>query len=193
MGAEPFEVSNNSYSGALEAFGVQECSIVGWQSRPRLAELAEWASASSRVARVRGPLDDSCQHGCGVRDCSSVGANGVLCVGDGDDASSANKADSRFDTYDSVSVCWADDAAVSFSADGNCGQVSGSCCPGSRTGAARVAVDCVGVVALAPAAGPAAGGEERAEVGPLAQIGFARIIAPAGRRRAATVESSRGG
>src|SRR5438132_10944528 len=173
MGAEPFEVSNNSYSGALEAFGVQECSIVGWQSRPRLAQHAERASAGSRVARVRGPLDDSCQYGCCVCDCSSVGANGVLRVRDGDDASSANKANSRFDTYDSVSIRWADDAAVSLSTDGNSGQVSGSCCPGSRTRAARVAVDCVGVVALTSTAGPAARGEERAEVGPLAQIGFA--------------------
>src|SRR3989442_3029286 len=104
MGAEPFEVSNNSYSGALEAFGVQECSIVGWQSTPRLAEHAEWASAGSRVARVSGPLDDSCQYGCCVCDCSSVGANGVLCVRDGDDSSSANNANGRFDTDDSVCV-----------------------------------------------------------------------------------------
>src|SRR5712692_3570598 len=174
MGAEPFEVSNNSYSGALEAVGVQECSIVGWQSRSRLAEHAEWASSGSRVARVGGPLHNSSQYGCCICNRSSMGANSVLCMRDGDNASSANKANSRFDTYDSVSVRWADDAAVSLSADGNSGQVSGSCCPGSRTGAARVAIDCVGVVALAPTAGPAAGGEERAEVGPLAQIGFAQ-------------------
>src|SRR2546425_8375004 len=173
MGAEPFEVSNNSYSGALEAFGVQECSIVGWQSRPRLAQHAERASAGSRIARIRGPLDDGCQYGCCVCNCSSVGANGVLCVRDGDNAGPADEANSWFDTYDSVRVRWADDAAVSLSPDGNSGQVSGSCCPGSRTGAARVAVDCVGVVALASASRPAAGGEEGAEVGPLAQVGFA--------------------
>src|SRR5712664_372615 len=173
MGAEPFEVSNNSYSGALETFGVQECSIVGWQSRRRLAELAERASAGSRVTRVRSPLHNSSQYGCCVCYCPSVRANSILCVRDGDDASSANKADSWFDTYDSVSVRWADDAAVSFSTDGNRGQVSRSCCPGSRTGAARVAVDCIGVVALTATSRPAAGGKERAEVGPLAQIGFA--------------------
>src|SRR6266704_43809 len=90
--------------------------------RPLGAQHAERASAGSRVARVRGPLDDSCQYGCCVCDCSSVGANGVLCVRDGDDASSANQANSRFDTYESVGVRWADDAAVSLSADGNSGQ-----------------------------------------------------------------------
>src|SRR5207245_3897028 len=113
-----------------------------WGSRMLYSRLAEQASvgptcqgdsAGSRVARVRGPLDDSCQYGCCVCNCSSVGANGVLCVRDGDDASSANQANSRFDTYDSVGVRWADDAAVSLSADGNSGQVSGSCCPGCRT------------------------------------------------------------
>src|SRR5437870_1954416 len=174
MGAEPFEVSDNSYSGASEAFGVQECPIVSRQSRSWLAEHAERAGAGSRVARVGSSLHNSGQYGCCVGNCSSVGSNGVLCVRDGDDTGSANKANSRFDAYDSVSVRRADDAAVSFSTDGNRGQVSGSCCPGSRAGAARVTVDCVGVVALAPAAGPAAGGEERAEVGPLTQIGFAQ-------------------
>src|SRR6267143_5886138 len=117
MGAEPFEVPNNSYSGASEAFGVQECSIVGWRSRPRLAEHAERASAGSRVARVRSPLHNSSQHGRCISNCSSVRANSVLRVRDGDDTGSANKANSRFDTDDSVSVRWADDAAVSLRAD----------------------------------------------------------------------------
>src|SRR6266704_1323082 len=124
MGAEPFEISYNSYSGASEAFGVQECPIVSWQSRPRLAEHTERASAGSRIARVRGPLHDSCQYGCCVCNCSSVGANRVLSVGNGNDAGSANKANSWFDTYDSVSVRWADDAAVSLGSYGNRGQVS---------------------------------------------------------------------
>src|SRR5947208_1364303 len=173
MGAEPFEVSNNSYSGASEAFGVQECSIVSRHSRSWLAEHAERASAGSRVARIRGPLHNSSQYGCCICNCSSVRANSVLGVRDGNDTGSANKANSWFDTYDSVGVRWADDAAVSLSTDGNSGQVSGSCCPGSRTGAARVAVDCVGVVALTATSRPSTGGEERAEVSPLAQIGFA--------------------
>src|SRR6267378_4686878 len=172
MWAESFEVSNNSYSGAFEAFGVQEGSIVRWQGRPRLAELAERASAGSRIARVSGPLHDSCQYGCCVCNCSSVGANSVLCVRDRDNAGSANKANSWLDTYNSVSVRWADDAAISLRTYGNRGQVSRSCCPGPRTGAARVAIDCVGVIALATTSRPATGGEERAEVGPLAQIGF---------------------
>src|SRR2546428_12251491 len=148
MGAEPFEISYNSYSGASEAFGVRECPIVSWQSRPRLAEHGERASAGSRVARIRGPLPDGCQYGCCVCNCSSVGPNGVLRVRDGDNAGPADEANSWFDAYDSVRVRWADDAAVSLSTDGNSRQVSGSCCPGPRTGAARVAVDCVGVVAL---------------------------------------------
>src|SRR6266581_1456895 len=173
MGAEPFEISYNTYSGASEAFGVQECPIVSRQGRSWLAEHAERASAGSRVARVGSSLHNSGQYGCCVDNCSSVGSNGVLCVRDGNNTGSTDKANSWFDAYDSVSVRWADDAAVSFSSDGNSGQVSGSCCPGSRTRAARVAVDCVGVVALAPAAGPAAGGEERAEVGPLTQVGLA--------------------
>src|SRR5438093_8435318 len=173
MWAEPFEVPNDSYSSALEAVGIQECIIVVWQIRPRLAELAERASAGSGIARVRGPLHDSCQYGCCVCNCSSVGANGVLCVRDGNDAGSANKANSWFDTPDSVSVRRADDAAVSFSTYGTGGQVSGSGCAGSRTRATRLAVDCVVGVALAATSRPAAGGEERAEIGPLAQIGFA--------------------
>src|SRR5438876_12077842 len=180
MGAEPFEVSDNSYSGASEAFGVQECPIVSRQSRSWLAEHAERAGAGNRVARVGSSLHNSGQYGCCVGNCSSVGSNGVLCVRDGDDTGSANKANSWFDAYDSVSVRRADDAAVSLSTDGNRGQVSGSCCPGPRTGAARVAVDCVGVVALPSTSRPAAGGEEGAEVGPLAQVGFAETYCTGG-------------
>src|SRR5206468_6055593 len=115
----------------------------------------------------------SCQHGCCVRNCSSVRTDSVLCVRDRDDTGSADKANSWLDTYDSASVRWADDAAISLCTDGNGCQVSGSCCPRPRTGAAGVSVNCVGVVALTPAAGPAAGGEERAEIGPLTQVGFA--------------------
>src|SRR5712692_3893402 len=128
MGAEPFEVSNNTYSGALEAFGVQEGSIVGWQSGPRLAEHSERASAGSRVALVRGPLHDSCQHGCCVCNCSSMGANSVLSVRDGNNTGSTDKANSWFDAYDSVSVRRTYDAAVSFSSDGNRRQVSRGRC-----------------------------------------------------------------
>src|SRR5206468_7150954 len=101
MWAEPFEVSNDSYSGALKALRVQEGSIVRWQRRPRLAALAKRASAGSRVALVRGPLHDSCQHGCCVRNCSSVRTDSVLCVRDRDDTGSADKANSWLDTYDS--------------------------------------------------------------------------------------------
>src|SRR5438552_19189708 len=112
MGAEPFEVSNNSYSGAPEAFGVQECPIVSRQNRSWLAEHAERASAGSRVARVGSSLHNSGQYGCCVGKCSSGGSDSVRCVRGGNDAGSVNKADSRFDDYDFVSVRWAVDAAV---------------------------------------------------------------------------------
>ena len=52
-------------------------------------------------------------------------------------------------------------------------RLADDCSPGTGTGSARVAVEGVGIFREAAAAAPSAGGVAGANVGPLAEIGFA--------------------
>ena len=99
-------------------------------------------------------------------------------MGDGDDTGAADQAQGGLDADDGVHGRRANDRAVGFGADGNGTETGGYRNSGTGAGATGIAVQGVGVLRLAAATAPAAGGAGGTEIGPLAQIGLAQDDRP---------------
>src|SRR5262249_13912976 len=78
------------------------------------------------------------------------------------------------DSDNSIRVRWANDGSVGFRAHGRGRQVRGDRRTGSRTRSAGVAIESIGIFRQSSASAPAAGGMVGANIGPFAQVGFAR-------------------
>ena len=89
--------------------------------------------------------------------------------GDRVHAAAAREPDGGLDADDAVHAGRADDAAVGLAADADRGEVRGRRGAATRARAACVAVKGVRVIALAATSRPAARGEERSEIRPLAE------------------------
>ena len=159
--AEALEVSRHTDARAAKPVGVEELRVV---RRDQVA-----VGGGRGVARVRRPLRDRCEHRGRVGDRAGVRAHRVLRVADRDHSAPACQADRGLDADDAVHARRAHDAAVGLTADADGAEVRRCCRAAAGARAARVAVERVGVVALASPSRPAAGGEERAEVRPLAE------------------------
>ncbi len=147
----------------LEPVGIEELGVVG-------RELAG-ARRGLRVAGV--DADQGAQHRRRVGHGAGVGADRVLGVGDGDDAGAAGQPHRGLDGGDAAVVRRADDRAVGLGAEAGGDEVGGHRRGRAGAGAARVAVEHVGVAGQPPLAAPAAGGVEAAEVRPLGEVGLA--------------------
>src|SRR5262249_36765722 len=132
------------------------------------------------------------------------GAGGVLAVGDGDDARAAHQAHGGLQAHEAADGGGADDGSIGLGADGGGAEVGGGGGGGSGARSAGGAGEGVGGAGEAGGGAPAAGGARGADVGPLAEVGFAEQdgargaqargdVGVAGRGRAVERERARGG
>ncbi len=148
----------------LEGVRIEELRVVG----------RELAGARRRLRVAGVDADQGGEDRRRVRHRAGVRADGVLGVGDGDDAGAAGQPHRRLDGGDAVVVGRADDRAVGLGAEAGGDQVGGH--RGGRAGAraAGVAVEHVGVAGQPPLAAPAAGRVVAAEVRPFGEVGLAQ-------------------
>ena len=102
------------------------------------------------------------------------GPGRILRGGDGDDAAPAPEAHGGLDAHHAAERGGSDDGAVGLGADGDGAEIGGHRSTRSRTGAAGVTVQHVGVLGLPAPAAPAAAGPCGPEIGPLAEVGLAQ-------------------
>ena len=149
-------------AGAAEAVGIEELRVI--------SERLSGAGGGGAVFGINS--GESTEQDRGVADGAAHGASAILRVGDGNDAAAADESDGGLDADGAVGGGRTDDGAVGFRADGEGAEICGDACAGAGAGAARIAVESVGIFGEAAAAAPSAGGMAGADIGPFAGIGF---------------------
>ena len=152
---------------AAQGVGGQQFSVVGV-----VGGAAAGGGVGGVFAHEGGQQQGGVAHGAGH------GAGRVLGAGDGDDARPANQPHRGLEAHQAVARGRAHHRAVGFGAHGHGAQVGRHRRARPRAGAARRAVEHVGVAGLAAHGAPAAGAARGAEVGPLAEVGFAQDDGP---------------